>query len=70
MNGSSKQRLIKSKLSRMKANIILLQKTKCDKGNIRRITQTIWPGCESKWIVMEGASGGISTLCDLDMLEM
>jgi exonuclease III len=57
MNGSSKQRLIKSKLSRMKADIILLQETKCDEGNIRRITQRIWLGCEARWIAAEGAFG-------------
>jgi hypothetical protein len=51
-------------------DIILLQETKYDKGNIRRITQIIWPGCEARWIVVEGASDDVSTLWDLDLLEI
>jgi hypothetical protein len=64
MNSSSKQWMLKSKISRMKEDIILLQETKCDEGNIRRIMKIIWPGCEARWIVVEGASGGVSTLWD------
>jgi exonuclease III len=62
MNDPSKQWMMKKIISMMKVDIVLLQETKCDKGNIRRITQRIWPGCEAKWIVAEGASGGVATL--------
>jgi exonuclease III len=50
MNSSSKQILLKSKVSKLKASIILLQETKCDEVNTRRITKRIWLGCEAIWI--------------------
>jgi exonuclease III len=65
-----KQIMMKKKIPMMKADIVLLQETKYDEGNIRRITQRIWLGCESRWIVAEGASRGISTLWDLEIIDM
>jgi hypothetical protein len=41
MNDLSKQRMLKKKILGMKADIVLLQETKCDKGNIIWITQRI-----------------------------
>jgi exonuclease III len=49
-------------ISLEKVDIILLQETKCDVGNINKITQRILSGCEDRWIVAEGASGGVATL--------
>jgi exonuclease III len=68
MNSSSKQRMLKSKISRMKMDIILHQETKCDNDNMERITRKIWPGSEARWMEVEGTSGGITTLWDLDLI--
>jgi exonuclease III len=62
--------MMKKIISMMKDDIVLLQETKCDEGNIRMITQRIWPGCEARWIATEGASGGVATLWDPDTLDM
>jgi exonuclease III len=70
MNSLSKQRMLKKRISLEKVDIVLLQETKCDDGNINKITQRIWPGCESRWITVEGASGGVATLWDPKAMEM
>jgi exonuclease III len=62
--------MLEKKIPRMKADIVLLQETKCDDINIRWITQRIWLGCEDKWIATKGASGGISTLWDPKIIDM
>jgi exonuclease III len=64
MNSLSKQRMLKKNNLQEKEDIVMIQETKCDSENMERITQKIWPGCEAKWIDVEGASGGISTLWD------
>jgi exonuclease III len=70
MNSPSKQHMLKKIISMMKVDIVLLQETKCGKGNIRRISQRTWPDCEARWIVVEGESGGVATLWDPDTLNM
>jgi exonuclease III len=62
MNALSKQWMLKKRISMDKVDIVLLKETKCDEGNIKRITQRIWLGCEAKWIIVEGVSGGVATL--------
>jgi len=70
MNSPSKQRMLKEKISKIKANIFLLQETKCDKEMMERVTQKIWPGSEAHWIAAEGYSRGLVTLWDPDLIEM
>jgi exonuclease III len=70
MNALSKQRMLKKRISMEKVDIVLLQETKCDEGNIKRITQRIWSRYEAKWIAIEGVSGGVATLLDLESMEM
>jgi exonuclease III len=70
MNSLSKQRMIRKRISQEKVDIVLLQETKCDEENIKRITQRIWPRCEEKWIMGEGASEGFATLWDPEAMDM
>ena len=62
MNDPSKQWMMKKIISIIKVDIVLLQETKCDKGNIKIITQRIRPGCEARWIAVEGEYGGVAIL--------
>jgi len=62
--------MIKSKIPRMKEDIILLQETKCDNDNMGRITQKIWHGTEVRCMEVEGTFAGITTLGDPNLIEM
>ena len=62
--------MLKERISLEKVDIVLLQETKCDEGNINKITQRIWPRCEARWITVEGASRGFATLWDPEAMEI
>jgi exonuclease III len=65
LNAPSKHRMLRKRIIQEKAEIVMLQETKCDMRTIRSIAQKVWKGCAVEVIEAEGASGGLAILWDL-----
>jgi exonuclease III len=64
LNAPSKHKMLKKRINQEKAEVVLIQETKCDKVTMIRITKKIWKNCEVEVVDSEGALGGLVILWD------
>jgi exonuclease III len=62
LNALSKHRILKKKIDQEKEDIVMLQETKCDNNNMKKIAKKTWKQCEVVCIEAKGPSGGLALL--------
>jgi hypothetical protein len=40
--------MLRKRINQEKVELVMIQETKCDMGTMRRITQKVWKGCDSR----------------------
>jgi hypothetical protein len=60
----SKHRMLKKRITREKADIVMIQETKCYRETMGKIAKNTWKECEVEEIDSEEASGSLEILWD------
>ena len=68
--GQVKRRILKRKIRKEKPDVLLLQETKMEERDLKKLAGTVWKGCEVVGIDSKGAAGGMGIWWDPDKIEL